>query len=333
MNTNEFEISRPVLVGDTADIHLHRALSILRSEGVNPDVVMEFTAGRDAVLCGVAEAKALLNRVLPEHGREVFALPEGTHVSKGEVVLRVRAPYASFGLYETAICGTLASCSGWATAARECVDAAGTIPVACVGARYVHPSVAGLLDYSAVSGGKCATGSSVLGGRLAGHTPTGTMPHALVLLLGDTVRALAAFDKHMPPEVPRVALVDTMRDEVEESLEVAKSLRDKLRGVRLETPEERGGVTPDLVKELRARLDQAGYNHVEIHVGGDMTPELIKLFVASKAPVAGFAVSRYVAGAQPVPFSADVKEISGKNVARRGRIPGLAQNPRLARVA
>jgi nicotinate phosphoribosyltransferase len=39
-------------------------------------------------------------------------------------------------------------------------------------------------------------------------------------------------------------------------------------GVRLDTPSERGGVTPDLVKEVRARLDQAGFSYVKIFVSG-----------------------------------------------------------------
>ncbi|SUZ47693.1 uncharacterized protein METZ01_LOCUS547, partial [marine metagenome] len=116
----DFEIGRSVLTGYTADNELHRALTILRNEGVNPEVVVEFTAERDGVFCGISEVKTLLNRVLPETGREVWALEEGVSVGAGEVALRIKAPYASFGLFETAILGILASCTGWATAASEC---------------------------------------------------------------------------------------------------------------------------------------------------------------------------------------------------------------------
>ena len=41
------------------------------------------------------------------------------------------------------------------------------------------------------------------GARLAGLSPTGTMPHAMVLIFGDTVRALEAFDRHVEDDVPR----------------------------------------------------------------------------------------------------------------------------------
>ena len=327
----DFEIGRSVLTGYTADNELHRALTILRNEGVNPEVVVEFTAERDGVFCGITEVKTLLGRVLPETGREVWALDEGVTVAGGEVALRIRAPYASFGLFETAILGTLASCTGWATAASECVDAGDGIPVIAYGARHVHPEVVGVMDYSAVVG-KCASSSSVVGQQLHGLTPSGTMPHSLVLLMGDTVRSILAFDKHMPPEVPRVALVDTFKDEAEESLAVAKALRERLRGIRLDTPKERGGVTPELVHEIRARLDQGGHSHVDIFVSGGITPERIREFVDADAPVSVFAVGYYIAAASPISFTADIKEIDGKAIAKRGRIPGLSVNPRLSQV-
>jgi nicotinate phosphoribosyltransferase len=327
----DFEIGRSVLTGYTADNELHRALTILRNEGINPEVVVEFTAERDGVFCGITEVKTLLDRVLPETGREVWALDEGVSVSGGEVALRIRAPYASFGLFETAILGTLASCSGWATAASECVEAGDGIPIIGYGARHVHPEVVGVMDYSAVVG-KCASSSSVVGQQLHGLTPSGTMPHSLVLLMGDTVRSIRAFDKHMPPEVPRVALVDTFKDEAEEALDVAKALRERLRGIRLDTPKERGGVTPDLVHEIRARLDQGGYSHVDIFVSGGITPTRIREFVDASAPVSVFAVGYYIAAASPISFTADIKEIENRAVAKRGRIPGLAVNPRLSQV-
>ena len=327
----DFEIGRSVLTGYTADNELHRALTILRNEGVNPEVVVEFTAERDGIFCGISEVKTLLNRVLPETGREVWALEEGVSVGAGEVGLRIKAPYASFGLFETAILGILASCTGWATAASECVEAGSGIPVIAYGARHVHPEVVGVMDYSAVVG-KCASSSSVAGHQLHGLTPSGTMPHSFVLLMGDTVRSILAFDKHMPPEVPRVALVDTFKDEVEEAVDVAKALRERLRGIRLDTPKERGGVTPDLVHEIRARLDQGGYSHVDIFVSGGITPDRIREFVEAQAPVSVFAVGYYIAAASPISFTADVKAIEDRAIAKRGRIPGLAANPRLSQV-
>ena len=331
MANQEFEIRPSILVGDTADVYFHRTLSVLRGEGINPVVAMEFFPARSGILCGIREVKALLTKVLPEHSREVWAMGEGQPVQAKEVALRVKAPYASFGLYETAICGILSSCTGWATAAREVVDTAQGIPVFSFGARHVHPNIAGVMDYAAVVGG-CVTCSSVLGARLADVVAAGTMPHSLILVMGDTVKATVAFDKHMPQDVPRISRVDTFKDEAEESLNVARALKDRLKGVRLDTPGERGSVTVDLVKEVRARLNLAGFSHVEVVVSGGLSLERIRAFVEQGAPVDAFGVGGAITSAPPNDFTGDIHEVEGKPTAKRGRIPGITPNPHLERI-
>jgi nicotinate phosphoribosyltransferase len=155
------------------------------------------------------------------------------------------------------------------------------------------------------------------------------MPHSLVLIFGDTVRAAEAFDRTLSPDVPRIVLVDTFKDEAEEALRVAHALGDKLYGIRLDTPSERGRVTADLVLEVRARLDQAGFGHVRIIVSGGLDPERIAYFKAAGAPVDSYAVGSYISGATPIDFTGDLKEIEGRPIAKRGRIPGLTESPRL----
>jgi nicotinate phosphoribosyltransferase len=261
-------------------------------------------------------------------------MPEGSGFTRKQVALRVTAPYLSFGIYETAILGVLAHESGWATAARTCVETAAGAPVSSFGARHVHPLVAARMDCAAVAGG-CDSCSSVLGARLAGVPAAGTMPHSLILILGDTARTALAFDRVIPEGVPRIALVDTFHDEAEEAVAVADALVEtgrKLDGVRLDTPGERGGVTPDLVKEVRARLDLAGHTGVKIVVSGGVTPERIAGFRAAGAPVDFYGVGSYIAGAAPIDFTADIKAIDGRPVAKRGRIPGITLNPALTRV-
>ncbi len=327
----KFEPAEAVLSGETADVYFARTIEILRREGIDPMATMEVFASRAGVFCGIDEVKALLSRVLPEGKREVWALAEGETMAAKEVVLRITAPYQSYGMYETAIDGILAHCSGWATAARECVEAARGIPVVSFGARHVYPSVVGIMDYAAVVGG-CAGCSSIAGAKLAGIEPAGTIPHALILIIGDTVKATLAFDKHMPAGVPRVSLVDTFKDEAEESLLVAKALGEKLDAVRLDTPPERGRVTPGLVREVRARLDLAGFKKVKIFASGGIDVERIKQFVAEGAPVDGFGVGSYISGARPIDFTADLHEVAGKPIAKRGRVPGITPNPRLKRI-
>ena len=327
----KFEPSAAVLSGETADIYFVRTLDILRHETLNPSTTMEVFSSRNGILCGIEEVKALLSRVLPKDNREVWALSDGENISRKEVVLRITAPYQSYGLYETAIDGILSHCSGWATAARGCVEIAHGIPVTSFGARHVYPSVSGIMDYSAIIGG-CSGCSSVDGAKLAGVEPSGTIPHALIIIMGDTVKATVAFDKYISPKVPRVSLVDTFKDEAEESLRVARALGNKLNSIRLDTPSERGKVTVDLVKEVRARLDQAGFSHVGIFVSGGINPERIAYFIENGAPVDGFGVGSYISSAKPIDFTADLHEIEGKPIAKRGRIPGITTNPRLKRI-
>ena len=64
----------------------------------------------------------------------------------------------------------------------------------------------------------------------------GTIPHGLIAAYdGDTVRATKVFDKIMPEDVRRIALVDFDNDCVRTSLEVARALEKRLWGVRLDT--------------------------------------------------------------------------------------------------
>ena len=328
MPDQEFEVRPSVQVGETADVGLHRGITILRNEGINPVVSVEFSPTRNGVLCGIREVKALLQKVLPEGSREAWALEEGSTVAAGEVALRITAPYGSFGLYETAISGTLAHCTGWATASRECVAAANGIPVISVGARHVHPTVAGIMDYAALIGG-CVSCSTAVGARLGGATPTGTIPPDVVLIMGDTLRAMQAFDKHMPPEVSRVSPVNIVKDETEESIGLARTLRQRIRGVILDASQAYYEVTPYTVKEMRARLDLAGYSHGEIFVSGGLDGKRIREFVEAGAPVNAFEVGSYISSAPPCEFNADIHEVDGKPVAKRGRIPGLTPSARL----
>ena len=327
----KFPLPDWVLSGGTTDIYFRRAQQVLEAEGLNPICTVEFFTSKPGLLSGIDEALQLIEEVVPPNDREVEAIEEGSEIERKEVVMRVRAPYRPFGLYETPLLGILSHCTGWATAARECVEAAGGIPVVSFGARHVHPLVSGRMEYSAVLAG-CQGCASIDGAALAGVAPTGTMPHALILVMGDTLEAAEAFDRSQGPEVPRIVLVDTFKDEAEESLRVARAMRERLAGVRVDTPWERGRVTAELVKEIRARLDLEGFQSVRLIVSGGLDPDRIRYFREDDAPVDSFGVGGYISNAGPINFTADIHEVDGKAIAKRGRIPGLTANPRLKRV-
>lgn len=320
-------LSSATLSGENADIYFHRTQELLRRDGLDPVATMEIFPGRAGTLCGMDEVIELLVAAA-KRPLEIWALKEGAEMANKEIVLRISGHYRDYGLYETALLGTLASESGWATAAREIVEAANPTPVISFGARHVHPETSARMEYASIIGG-CVTSATPAGARFAGKQPSGTMPHAYVLIMGDTVKATEAFDKWMPPDVSRIALVDTFHDEAEEAVRVARALGDHLWGVRLDTPTERGRVTPDLVKEVRARLDLAGYPGVKLFVSGGVDRERIELFKREHAPVDGYGIGSAISGAPPIDFTGDLKEIEGKPISKRGRIPGITANPRL----
>ncbi len=324
-----FTPTEAVLRGDTADVYFHRTKQILAAAGVNPIVTMEVFAGREGILCGMREVRALLERVCSPDAT-IESLADGDTMTRKEAVLRIRDHYQSFCLYETAYLGYLSSGTGWATAARAAVTAADGVPVIAFGARHIHPNAVGAMEYAAIVGG-CQACASVVGAAMANLPPSGTMPHSLVLVLGDTVRAARLFHATIDPAVSRVVLVDTFHDEVEEALRVGEALGEDLWGVRLDTPSERGGVTPDLVREMRARLDGAGLGHVKIIISGGLSVERIARFRSEGAPVDIFGVGSAISGAPAIDFTADIKEIQGQPVAKRGRIPGITPTARLTR--
>jgi nicotinate phosphoribosyltransferase len=155
------------------------------------------------------------------------------------------------------------------------------------------------------------------------------MPHALLLMVGDTLEAAAAYDRVMPEAAPRVVLVDTFHDEVEEALRVARAMGGRLDSIRLDTPRERGGVTPDLVREMKVKLSQAGHGNVGIFVSGGLTPD--RVAALKDAGATGFGVGSYIAGAPPLDMTMDLKEVNGRPVAKRGRLPGITPTQGLVR--
>jgi len=48
--------------------------------------------------------------------------------------------------------------------------------------------------------------------------------------------------------------------------------------------------------------------------------------------VDAFGVGSYISGAPAIDMTMDIKEVDGKPIAKRGRIPGIIENPRLIKM-
>ncbi len=175
-----------------------------------------------------------------------------------------------------------------------------------------------MIDRAAYIGGLDAV-SSLKGGETIRKEARGTMPHSLTIVLGGPEEAFEAFDRHMPQEVPRIALVDTYLDEVAESLMAAESVPN-LYGVRLDTPSSRKGDFVEIVRQVRWELDVRGFSHLKIFVSGGIDEAAIPALV--EAGVDGFGVGTSVASAPTVDFSLDLVEVEGRPAAKRGKYSG-----------
>lgn len=313
----------------TTDIYFVRTSYLLEKIGkLDTNVCAEIFTNEKGVFAGLNEVLYLLRN----KDVKIESLEEGETFEPFEVVMRIEGKYGEFGYLETLILGFLASSSSWATAARMCKEAANGKKVICFGARFVHPSVAPAMERAALIGGADDV-SCILGASLAKREPKGTIPHAFVIILGDTLEAARIFDKYIDDSVPRIILVDTFKDEAEESVRIAKFFREigkKLDGVRLDTPRERGRVTPELVREVKERLKIEGFGDIKIVVSGGLDPERISILEKAGADI--FGVGSFIASFNKIQFTMDLKEVEGKAIAKRGRIPGRTQNPRLKRV-
>ncbi|HID26785.1 MAG TPA: nicotinate phosphoribosyltransferase [Methanosarcinales archaeon] len=306
--------------GNATDVYFLRTEKVLREKGINPQVVAEVTASslqEWGVLSGVEEVAKLLENIPVD----VYAMPEGTIFYEHEPVLYIEGKYLDFARYETSILGFLCHASGIATKAARVKLAAGDVPVISFGSRRQHPALAAVIERSAYLGGMDGI-SNVIGGKMIGLEPSGTMPHALIICFGDQIKAWKAFDQVLSKDIPRVCLCDTYYDEKTEAIMASEALKNKLKAVRLDTPSSRKGKIRKIVEEVRWELDIRGYNKVGIFLSGGMDePQISEL----KDIVNGFGVGSSVAAAKPIDFALDIVEREGVPCAKRGKYGGKKQ--------
>ncbi len=309
-----------IKAGRTTDVYFERTRKILQAENVHKRVTAEFVVkafpeGRTwGVFTGLEDALELLQG-LPV---DVWAMDEGTIFHPNEPTMVIEGDYLDFGVYETAVLGFLCQASGVATKAARCRVAAGDRLIASFGARRMHPALAPVIDRNAYVGGVDGV-AVVQSAELLGLPPTGTIPHALVLILGDVVEATKAFHRVIEPDVARVALVDTFGDEKFEALRAAEALGEALFAVRLDTPGSRRGDFLQILKEVRWELDLRGHKHVKLFVSGGIDENKI---LQLNEVVDAYGVGTSISNAPVLDFAMDIVAIEGEPIAKRGKPSG-----------
>ncbi len=310
--------------GDTTDVYFVRTKEVLKNLGketvrVKAECYVKRFPDRygHAILAGMDEMLSLLA------GRNVNvrAMEEGSLFLLEEPVFSLEGPYGEFCEMETAMLGILCQASGIATKTSRIKRLAGDRTVLSFGARRMHPALSTIIDRHAFVGG--ADGVSVVrSAAYLGESPQGTMPHALILVLGDTVEALREFDRAVEPDVPRVCLIDTLQDEKFEAIRAAEALGKSLSAVRLDTPSSRRGNFRTILKEVRWELDLRGFSHVRIFVSGGLGEDDI---ASLRDVVDGFGVGTCISNAPTIDFALDIVEVEGRPFAKRGKLSGGKQ--------
>ena len=297
----------------------HGRLSAAEADLAVGDVAVEmqwFTRRRGTtVIAGVDAALAILREatgywegdrfVNTADALEVWAVEDGdTTTYHGnpravQPVLRVRGRYRDFGALETVTLGYLTRASRIATNTYQILEASRGKPVLFFPARFDLPAVQAVDGYAYAVGvarynhdhGAAVRPfvSTDAQGAWWGGKGGGTTAHAyLACFLGDIPEAMLAFARTLPPEVPRIALVDFNNACARDAVRVAEAMfgeyrrlkeagkpeeaaRFRLFGVRLDTsgdlrdeglqplgdPKLDLGVNPRLVWQVREALDSA----------------------------------------------------------------------------
>ncbi|NMC59624.1 MAG: nicotinate phosphoribosyltransferase [Candidatus Methanofastidiosa archaeon] len=304
--------------GKTTDFYFINTKKILNEKDINKDVVVEITASslpnnyRWGIMSGLYEALTLLE----DYNVDVIGLDEGSLFYPQEPVLTIEGNYRDFCDLETALLGFLCQSSGISTKSARIKKLAGEKPVLSFGVRRMHPTIAPMIDRAAYVGG--LDGFSCIGAeKVIGKKASGTMPHSLALILGDSKEAFVLFDKIIDKSVPRIVLVDTFCDEKREALIAAESIKN-LTGVRLDTPGSRRGNMSKIIQEVRWELDIRGYKDVKIFLSGGLDEESLKTLNG----VDSYGVGTSVSNAKTIDFALDIVEIEGVPFTKRGKLSG-----------
>ncbi|WP_207896730.1 nicotinate phosphoribosyltransferase [Cricetibacter osteomyelitidis] len=346
LTNRTFKFDPRVKSGWFSAVYFLKTTEIIKQKRPKQTVTMQFFQKKDAVLCGVDEAIALLHTFAVEpQNLKIWALNDGDKISPFETVLMIEGYYEDFGYLEGIIDGILARRTSVATNVYNVVQAAGEDNVIFMGDRDDHFSQQAGDGYSAYIGGAAAQATHAMN-EWWGKAGVGTMPHALIQLFdGDLVKACEAYLSTYP-EDNLIALVDYHNNVIEDSLTVARHFGDKLYGVRVDTSanmvdqyflnnqhefgqDDLRGTNVRLIQRLREHLDAAGFPKVKIIVSGGFDAEKIRRFRQCNAPVDSYGVGSSLLKVN-IGFTGDCVKLNGVEQAKQGR--KYSPNPRLSAV-
>jgi nicotinate phosphoribosyltransferase len=292
-----------------------------------------FQRNPDMMVCGLDESIALIHTFAksPET-LTIEALNDGDMIGINEPVLKITGKYEYFGFLESMIDGILSRRTSVATSVKDVLKAANNKPVFSMADRQddYHSQVGD--GYATFVAGISKVSTDAQGAWWGGRG-MGTMPHALIQVCNGDIKLACDLYVKTFPEEQITALIDYNNDVVNDSVNLAKHLKEKLKAVRVDTSMslidkyfigkdtskfDPHGVCKELIFGLRNALDAAGFPKVKIVVSSGFTPEKIKSFEDAHAPVDMYGVGLYLVRLT-TNFTGDLVMLDGLHQAKVGR--------------
>jgi nicotinate phosphoribosyltransferase len=309
--------------GLASDVYFTRTLGEIAQSGTDKRVAAEITVsgplGAWFAFCGLDEVMELLEGI----DVDLYSIPEGSMIPPRDdrgipvPVMRIEGKYSEFGKFETSLLGFICQATGICTYSTKIKSLLGETPYFSFGIRRMHPAISPMIDRAAYIGGAAGV-SGILGAKLIGQEPVGTMPHALSLLVGDEAAwKLSASDSKEGDK--KVLLIDTFMDEKFAAIKAAETIKG-IDFIRLDTPSSRRGNFASLIREVRWELDLRGFRGIKIMVSGGLNAE--NICELKEAGAEAFGIGTSIASAKPYDFAMDIVEVDGKPLTKRGKYSG-----------
>lgn len=207
---------------------------------------------------------------------DIYAIPDGTPIFKGEPLVTIKAPIIQAQIIETAILSYLNSNICYVTATKKITEITKDIGVMEFGARRAFgPEAAVEASKCAIIGGAIGT-SNVLAGKKYNIPILGTMAHSMITEAKSEKEAFLNFAKTYPENC--VLLVDTydvLKSGIPNAIEVAKEYLIPngytLKGIRIDS-----GDLAYLSKEAKKMLKEAGLEDTKICLSDGLKAEKLQ---------------------------------------------------------
>lgn len=346
------------------DKYFLRSKEILQKEHLNPIIKLNvFIRHAACNVYGINEAIAIIKNYAP--GTAVYSIGEGGYAEPCESIMLIEGHVQDIIDLETMYLGVISAettkrvdgrdiqLGEIERAMREIAALSNPRPVMYMGARHWRWDRDAEISRACFNAGasECSTD---IGAATAGKKGVGTIPHALEAIYHWKTKdasmailaAAQAFDKHIPKDALRIALVDYANKELSDTLRCSEAMGSRLWGVRIDTcgenymegvpPDElhAKGVSVEGVYAVRKALNDAGLHKVNICLSsGFANPAKVQAFVSAEKDL---DIKLFdMLGAGEIFYSriatGDIVEVEGENIHKLGR--SYRPSARLKRIA